>query len=658
MPSDYDRLRDSLRVLRDVLPPLVASTCAGNQLTRPGAWHDRLRRNVLPSLDFDLPVLLVAVCGGGSTGKSTLVNMLAGRRVAQVGFRAGLTRRVLLVGHPQVLGGGGVAESLLYRLGDSPVPWEDPRDCEKPGPPLYALSEALPPNLLLIDTPDFDTGQGGRLVNRDLADPILRTADVILYVFTNVVYNNLSNSRFMSEVVGGIGGRPTVLVYRISRAASDEEVLEHCRAVGSNLFGQSVEGDEFPEQIVGVYRMHESDAVVLGEAQPALIPLYPDGAGRPLGGLLSSLDVAKIKRHVFRSDLAKIVDGARTARRDALQAAWGARLYREGVERAMAESALDALSVFPVQEAVSVATRLFLDTSPPLVKWLRGTGHLVAAPARGVQSLFRAAGRWTGLLDREQELEDPRESLAHSLLVSANRLRNRLMDESLILRVSHDDGLLTIVERATSQGAGPGVLPDREPLDGRTLNLHFAVPEAVRRREEDILAQDWEHVTARLRDTVPDLIGIPEGITEDLRTSVREFRGHMRWTERLREVLFASLTALPPLLGVTYTLLTADPISGTGLWIRLESIFGLNDLWALVSIPASAGLGEQERKQLEALITPVFNVWLGQRVSVIVDVFGETVCGPIGEALSEVPVPKDPRFAEVASALAALGEPT
>ncbi|MFH1086784.1 MAG: GTPase, partial [Chloroflexota bacterium] len=124
--SDYLALRNSLRVLRDELPRLRAGLAGEGAAADPPAWHQRLAQNVLPALDFDLPVLLVAICGGGSTGKSTLFNALAGRRLAEVGFRAGLTTRVLLVGHPRVLSGPQVAEALLYRLQARPELWRSP----------------------------------------------------------------------------------------------------------------------------------------------------------------------------------------------------------------------------------------------------------------------------------------------------------------------------------------------------------------------------------------------------------------------------------------------------------------------------------------------------------------------------------------------------
>jgi hypothetical protein len=155
---------------------------------------------------------------------------------------------------------------------------------------------------------------------------------------------------------------------------------------------------------------------------------------------------------------------------------------------------------------------------------------------------------------------------------------------------------------------------------------------------------------------VPDLVGLPKGIENELRQAVIAFRQRMNWRQRLRESLFASLSALPPLLAVSYTLLTADPVTGGGLWIQLSSVFGVNDLWALMSIPASVGLSEQERNQLEQMVAPVFRLWLERRVGAIVEVYRRSVCQPILAALESAPVPDDPRLRQVAAALRQLQE--
>ncbi len=656
MPDNaFFALRDALRTLRDVLPQLQAEVSGSVALPGPTAWREKLVRVVLPSLDFDLPVLLVAICGGGSTGKSTLFNTLAGKTLSCVGFKAGLTIRVLLAGHPAVLSGPGVAQALLHRLRETPLAWHDPGDTLVPGPPLYAVSESVPRNLLLLDTPDFDTGSEGRLLNRQRAEPILRTAEVILYVFTNTVYNNLSNTRFMADVVGGIGGRPVILVYRISRAASDAEVLEHCRIVAARLYGIENPKAPFPEQVIGIYRMPESDAVALGEALPRFIPLGEMTHGRELVSFLADLDVSRLKRQVFAADLQSIRRDAAAELADMHREAEGTALYRQALQQVMAQQALDALKTFPLHEAVGLATRLFLETSPAYVKVLRGTGRVVGAPLRAVQWLGHALSRWTGASQPPGPAPDPEAALSQDLLLAANVLRNRLMDDRLIVRVARKDPLFSAVERARWSAASADA-PIVEASGEGTFNLHIHVPPIVRQQEEALLAQNWGAIAQELRAVAHTLLGLPSDIEEELKALVVEFRAQMGWRERLHETFFASLSALPSLLGVTYTLLTADPFGGTGIWIKLHSLFGINDLWALVSIPASAGLSEQERKQLEQTITPVFRLWLERRMAAVVEVYARTVCRPVLDALHRTPTPDDPRFAAIVQALDTLEE--
>jgi len=153
-----------------------------------------------------------------------------------------------------------------------------------------------------------------------------------------------------------------------------------------------------------------------------------------------------------------------------------------------------------------------------------------------------------------------------------------------------------------------------------------------------------------LEQAAEELAGMPQEIEDELRAAVAEFRSQMGMARRLREAFFASLTALPPILGVTYTLLTANPVAGAGLWIELEGVLGLNDLWALVSIPASAGLSEQDRRQLQEMLAPVFKVWLTRRTDAIIALFRDAIYGPVLDALERVPEADDVRLWSVEEA--------
>ncbi len=634
--------------MRSVLPALLRDALGA---APQGLWPQTLERNVLPALQFDIPVLLVAVCGGGSTGKSTLVNALAGRYLSQVAFRAGLTARALLVGHPQVLAGPEVAARLLHRLPQAPQPWQGPDQMATPGPPLYATSAAIAPNLLLIDTPDFDTGEQGRLMNRSRAEPLLRTAEVIIYVFTNAVYNNLANTDFMADVVGGIGGRPTILVYRISRVATDQEALDACQVVARRLYAGAA--DAFPPEVIGIYRMHESDRVAEGKAPPSLLPLGEMTRGRAMPDLLLSLDAAQIKRHVLANDLRSVHQEAEADYRRALQATRHTALYRQALRQATAQEALKALTAFPANEAIALTARLFMETSPPLVRAFRATGRIVGAPLRAVRAVGRKATQWLGLREAPPASPDLESQVSLDLMLAANALRNRLLEDTLIVRLEARDSLVDAARalQQPDQAEAPVLI---ESLGRGLVNLHIAAPALARPYQAALLQRDWAALAARLEEAASDLVGLPAGIERELRQEVVRFRREMGLGQRMRETLFASLSALPPLLGVTYALLTANPVAGSGLFIHLEGVLGLNDLWALVSIPASAGMSEQDRRQLEAMLKPVFQLWLQQRVEAVVLLLEQNLGHDLCAALDAAPRPDDTRFARVAEALQRL----
>jgi hypothetical protein len=47
----------------------------------------------------------------------------------------------------------------------------------------------------------------------------------------------------------------------------------------------------------------------------------------------------------------------------------------------------------------------------------------------------------------------------------------------------------------------------------------------------------------------------------------------------------------------------------------------MHDLWALFSIPASAGLDETGRKDLSAMLSPIVSRWLDNRAAIVRHVF-------------------------------------
>ena len=99
---------------------------------------DLLKHKVIPLLRHECP-LLVAVTGGGSVGKSTLFNFLAGGKYSGVKSRAGYTRRTLAAIHPSAARDRARMELLfdLFRKNALPVPMKTPDEMLAPGEPLY-----------------------------------------------------------------------------------------------------------------------------------------------------------------------------------------------------------------------------------------------------------------------------------------------------------------------------------------------------------------------------------------------------------------------------------------------------------------------------------------------------------------------------------------
>ncbi|MCU0894140.1 MAG: GTPase domain-containing protein, partial [Rhodospirillales bacterium] len=104
-------LHDHLNALREALPRLAAALHleTGELLA---AWCKAVDSRLLARFDPAFP-LVAAVCGGGSSGKSTLFNSLSGGRFSPVGGRAGMNRRVLFAVPERAAGAAAFVAGLI-----------------------------------------------------------------------------------------------------------------------------------------------------------------------------------------------------------------------------------------------------------------------------------------------------------------------------------------------------------------------------------------------------------------------------------------------------------------------------------------------------------------------------------------------------------------
>ena len=155
-------------------------------------WYQLLEQKLLPQLSDDA-FLVAAVVGGTNIGKSVLFNHLAGAKTSATSpLASGTKHATCLV--PNGFESGHDVESIFpgFTLQD----WADPEqalDESETDWLFWRHGDALPDNLLVLDTPDIDSDAR---VNWERADKIRRTADVLIAVLTQQKYNDAAVKEF------------------------------------------------------------------------------------------------------------------------------------------------------------------------------------------------------------------------------------------------------------------------------------------------------------------------------------------------------------------------------------------------------------------------------------------------------------------------------
>ncbi len=432
--------------------------------------QDRLARDLLPRLAGSTPTLLVGIAGPNNVGKSSLFNSFVGESVSPSKPEGGLTKQCLAAAHPSLIHGPmrAVLEQR-YAIVDVVPPALPP--ITEPGPSgrLYLLAtERMPEGLLLMDTPDFDSVH---LTNREAAEALLVTVDLVVFLVSRHTYQNAAVVDFLREVVGH--GRPYALVY--NEAVREEVALSHLDKLAGDVGHAPVTSEIAP---------HQPEV----EAGRAPLRTEPREGHRPLRALFSD---PQARARLKAKALAASLTDARSELREVAEA-WESSAsepdrLRTRLRRELLAASERAAGLAIPADILIEAFRDELDARSTTHRWLRKGPRLLAT------GLTRA-GRFIRQQFTGPEVEAPSpETRVHADLAGAMR---------------------ELVAALAAEEAAWARWPEAQRLTEQVLTTN-TVEEALSRAERANPQADREHLYRFCRAKLAEQI--QDGPGEELR---------------------------------------------------------------------------------------------------------------------------------------------
>lgn len=644
---------NALRQLRYDIPRLTQMMDSDRDEDM-ATWIKIVDIKLLARLAPDFP-LMATICGGGSSGKSTLFNTLVGEHLSPVGGSAGINRRVLVSANSQLFTRKDILSSLFEPFECLPDPLKHEQELAAPGCPLYALSDMLPQNLVLMDTPDFDTGAKGIYINREVAQQALESSDILIYIFTNSNYNNRDNTDFISEMLTGMGMRKCFLVYRVYPSFEDEEVIEHASTVAHNLYGK--EADHY---VMGIYRTDEDNAVAAGKHVMALRPVRQEDPS--LIDALKSMDVGKLRLELFSSILKDAVVKAQEVLELAMISYNELCLYLDTLLTAQSHSVHEALQHFPIDQVMKRFADIWMSTDPPYIKAMRKAGGIIELPFK---VLFDTAGKIKNRLSGSQKIEPQAafiDKIEGDLINAVNAIHYMAVNPVISVSVNQNDPvamriLKTVEHIRKHKNLQGNQHPFVESTDKKeNLTIRVATHPVVFPEQEKLRDRDWKKAIESILSRKDVIVELSDGIEQELKNLADSFRKDMGMWTKIRQTFSAFLNVVPATVAVTYILSTGDPVGAVGIKVKLTGLFGLHDLYALVAIPATTGLKKADKKQLDDLLGPIVQTWLNDKLIAVQDLFEQEITGGIIKNAKNTIEEADKKIKQIEVSIKACGK--
>jgi hypothetical protein len=588
------------------------------------SWMHIVEAKLIPRFSSEFPIV-AAICGGGSSGKSTLFNSLSGERLAPAGGRAGMNRRVLFSVPANLVKQSRVVSDLAEPFQADLQPLKDSADLTHPGNPLYVINRSGPKDLVLLDTPDFDTGAGGEYINRDVTRLALEASDIFIYIFTNSNYNNRDNTDFMSRMLTGIGTRKCFLIYRVYPSFTDREVREHAMTVAGGIYGSDAE-----RNLLGIYRADEDNRVAAETSFMKLRPVPADGP--EFLSALAAVDAPELRLELHASILKDVLKKAANLLEDAQCSLDELRLYLDAFQTVQSQYVHEALKHFPMDRVMKRFLKIWAKTDPAHIKFMRKTGNVIGFP---LKVLSGVAG-WTKdrLASGKAVPADPgdfNKKLEEDLVTALTSLHAQAIGPQISVTGSLNDPVIKRmserVDRIRVQRANTAAQnPRAESADQDQILRFFVDAHPSLFAEQDRLRdQDFRSMLQTILSQKEELVDIPKNMLDDLKELADHFRSKMGVWSKISQTFWATLNVLPATAAVTYVLSTGDPVGAAGIKVKLTGLFGAKDLYALVAIPVTTQMKKADQHQLRTMLAPIAQAWFNHKLKKVQQLFEETI---------------------------------
>ncbi len=623
---DDQNLIDALKKIRADIPRVMDVLGLDRHKTAE-PWAQIIDKKLLTKLSPDFP-LMVTICGGGSSGKSTLFNSIVKEELSPVGGSAGLNRRVLFSAHEELLENSDFLSALFEPFGTLPRPLKDKNELTTPGPPVYVLNNAIPESLVLMDTPDFDTGAKGVYTNREVSRQALESSDILIYIFTNSNYNNRENTDFISEMLTSIGMRKCFLIYRVYPSFKTQEVQEHAMTVAGNLYGSVAD-----QYVLGVFRTDEDNAVASGEKIMTLRPVGKEDSS--FLDALKRIDTQKLRLELLSSILNDVLTRSQELLGQIKISNQELHLYLDALQTAQSHCVHESLQHFPVDRVMKRFVDIWMSTDPPFVKAMRKTGSIIELPFK---VLVGTAKKIKGAFsDKEEPIDrgDFNDVVKEDLLSAVNRMKAHTLNSEISVSAALNDPVTrrmaeTVEEIRAQRGLKSNENPRKEAEnEKRALTFSVSAHPAVLPQQETLRRMDWKSIQQSILSQQKVIAELSHDIEKDLKNIADGFRSKMGTWTKIRQMFAAFLNVVPATAAITYILSTGDPVGAVGIKVKLSGLFGLHDLYALIAIPATTGLKKADQNQLKEMLAPIIQTWLNSKLKAVQDLFEKEITGPI-----------------------------